>query len=473
MLRGFINLRQKRYVNMKKTKYDKLTSKYQKPLMKSLEEFVAIDSSYDESTVNETNPFGGGVSDALNYITNLARKDGFEVTNYDNKIVEILYGRGPKNLTIMAHADVVPAGDGWIDPPFKMTERKGMLYGRGVSDDKGPLLATYYALKALRDEGELGGYEIRFLVGGNEESGSLCMEHYFGVLKKKQPTLGFSPDSDFPLIYAEKGIVNFKVTVKVEVPGLISIKGGTARNAVIDKCELKHDLDLNFLKYIMEHYHRTEAAILTKDDVTTVTFFGKAAHGSTPEKGINAGMMALKSIAEFSKNETLLKLVKLYEPLDAKGYNCDAKNEEMGTNSSNVGIISYKDGILELYVNFRYINKCDPKELLANIKEANKGFEVKVEGQDPVLFFPQDHELVQALLKCYQDETGDLVSKPLAIGGGTYAKCADNVVAFGMQFPGFDSLMHSPGEMTKKEDLFKAMSIYAHAIYELGEILKK
>ena len=92
---------------------------------------------------------------------------------------------------------------------------------------------------------------------------------------------------------------------------------------------------------------------------------------------------------------------------------------------------------------------------------------------NPVLFYPQDSVLIKTLLKAYQEETGDLKSKPLAIGGGTYAKCADNVVAFGMQFPGFDSLMHSPGEMTKKEDLFKAMSIYAKAIYELGEVLKK
>ncbi len=458
---------------MKKTSYDKLTAKYQKSLLKSLEEFVAIDSSYDPVTVNETNPFGAGVSDALNYVTNLAKKDGFEVTNYDNKVVEIIYGRGNKNLTIMAHADVVPAGDGWDEPPFKMVEKKGVLYGRGVSDDKGPLLATYYALKALRDEGLLGGYEIRFLVGGNEESGSLCMHHYFDVLKKKQPTLGFSPDSDFPLIYAEKGIINFSVKAKVEIPGLISIKGGTASNAVIDRCELKHDIDLNFLKYIMEHYHRTEAAIVTKDDVTTVTFIGKAAHGSTPEKGVNAGMMALKSIAEFSKNETLERLVKMYEPLDGKGYGCFASNKEMGTNSSNVGLISYKDGVLELTVNFRYINSCDYKELVAAIKEANKGFEVNFEGTSPLLFFPQDSVLIKTLLKAYQDETGDLRSKPLAIGGGTYAKCADNVVAFGMQFPGFDSLMHSPGEMTKKDDLFKAMSIYARAIYELGEILKK
>ena len=458
---------------MGKTIYDKLTAKYQKDLLKSLGEFVAINSAYDASTANDTNPFGAGVSDALNYIANLARQDGFEVTNYDNKVVEIIYGRGNKNLTIMAHADVVPAGDGWIDPPFKMVEKKGVLYGRGVSDDKGPLLATYYALKALRDDGRLGGYEIRFLVGGNEESGSLCMEHYFNVLKKKQPTLGFSPDSDFPLIYAEKGIVNFAVNAKVNIPGLISLNGGTARNAVIDKCVLSMELDVNFIHYITEHYRRNEAVIHTEDDVTTVTFMGKAAHGAHPENGINAGMMALKTLAEYSKDPTLKRLVKLYEPLDGKGYGCGQSSREMGHNSSNLGIVSYKDGVLTLNVNFRFVNGCEEKEMIAKIKEANKGFSVKIEGTDPILFYAKDSVLVKTLLKAYQDETGDLESEPLAIGGGTYAKTADNVIAFGMQFPGFDSLMHSPGEMTKKDDLFKAMSIYARAIEELGEVLKQ
>ena len=458
---------------MSKTNYDKLTSKYQKELMKTLTEFVAINSAYDESTANDTNPFGAGVSDALNYIASVARKDGFEVTNYDNKVVEIIYGRGNKNLTIMAHADVVPAGDGWDQDPFKLVERKGILYGRGVSDDKGPLLATYYALKALRDEGLLGGYEIRFLVGGNEESGSLCMEHYFKVLKKKQPTLGFSPDSDFPLIYAEKGIINFVVSAKVDIPGVTYFKGGTARNAVIDKCVVKRELDFDFLHYLTSNVDRNEAPIHTEDDVTTVTFIGKAAHGAQPETGVNAGMMALKTLAAYTKDPTLKRLVKLYEPLDGSGYDCDATSKEMGHNSSNLGLISYEDGVLTLSVNFRYVNGCEEKELINKIKEANKGFTVKVESTDELLFYPKDSVLVQTLLKAYQDETGDIKSEPLAIGGGTYAKTANNVVAFGMQFPGWDSLMHSPGEKTKKEDLFKSMSIYARAIVELGEVLKQ
>ena len=456
---------------MKKTTYDKLTSKYQKELMKSLEGFVAINSVYDESTKNEEHPFGAGVSDALNYIADIAQKDGFEVNNYDNKVVEILYGRGEKNLTIMAHADVVPAGNGWTVPPFKLTEVKGVLFGRGVADDKGPLLACYYALKAVRDEGLLGGYQIRFLVGGNEERGSLCMEHYFHTLKKKQPTVGFSPDSDFPLIFAEKGIINYEVKGKVNIPGLISLKGGTASNAVIDRAELKFELNLDFLNYIMKNYHRTEAAIVTQDDVTTVTFFGKAAHGATPEEGKNAGIEAIKCLAGYTKNPLLNSIVKMYSLTDASGFKCHGYSEEMGSNTSNVGLVSIEDGLFSMTVNFRYVNTCDKDKLIDTIKTVHKDFTVKILGKSPLLYYPLDNPIIKTLLKAYHEETGDYHSKPLAIGGGTYAKEADNIVAFGMQFPRWESYMHSPKEMVNKELLFKSMSIYARAIVLLGELL--
>lgn len=458
---------------MKKTYYDKLTSKYQKDLLKSLSEFVAINSAYDPDTASERDPFGIGVSEALNYIEALARKDGFEVNNYDNKVVEIIYGRGKKNLTIMAHADVVPAGTGWNDPPFKMVEKKGVLYGRGVSDDKGPLLATYYAMKALRDAGDLGGYQIRFLVGGNEESGSLCMEHYFHTLKKPQPTLGFSPDSDFPLIFAEKGIYTFEVSHSLNVPGLISINGGVASNAVIEKCDVKFELNNDFLNFIMKKYKRTEAAIHTEDDITTVTFIGKAAHGALPELGINAGMMAISALADYTKDPLLAQLKKLYTPLDGSGYKCSGNSKEMGHNSSNVGLISFKDGQIRLTCNFRYVDTCDKKELLSTIKEVNKPFVVKVVGESPLLYYPKDTVLISTLLNSYREETGDLKSEPLAIGGGTYAKEADNTVAFGMQFPGWESNMHSPGESVRKDDLFKGMSVYARAIVDLGKLLQE
>ena len=197
---------------MEKTKfYQELVKPYQEEMMKSLKEFIAIDSVYDENSKDEANPFGKGVSKALQYIENLARTDGFIVNNYDNMVVEILTNELEPNVTIMAHADVVPTGTGWPQDPFELTEKGDFLYARGVADDKGPALAAYYGLKALRDNNLLGNYQVRFLVGGNEERGSACMEHYFHTLKKKQPTYGFSPDSAYPLTYAEKGIGGFIV----------------------------------------------------------------------------------------------------------------------------------------------------------------------------------------------------------------------------------------------------------------------
>ena len=79
--------------------------------------------------------------------------------------------------------------------------------------------------------------------------------------------------------------------------------------------------------------------------------------------------------------------------------------------------------------------------------------------------------MVSTLLKAYQEESGDTHAKPKAIGGGTYAKEANNIVAFGAEFPGWNSYMHSPGEQVKKADLFKSISIYAKAIIDLGKKL--
>ena len=224
---------------MEKDFYKKLTASYQKEMMQSLKELVAIDSTYDETTVDQNNPFGKGVSKALKYIEEMAKKDGFIVNNYDNYLVEILTNDLEKNVTIMAHTDIVPVGTGWPQSPFELVEKNGTLYARGVADDKGPLMAAYYGLKALRDNNLLGNYQVRFLVGGNEERGSACMEHYFKTLKKEQPTYGFSPDSSFPLIFAEKGIFNFEASANVTTRGLVSIHGGVASNSVIEKFKVR------------------------------------------------------------------------------------------------------------------------------------------------------------------------------------------------------------------------------------------
>ena len=448
--------------------YQNLVKPYQKEMMKSLKELIAIDSTYDESTKDKENPFGKGVSKALQYIADMAKKDGFIVNNYDNYVVEILTNELEPNVTIMAHTDIVPVGTGWPQSPFEMVEKDGTLYARGVADDKGPLMSCYYGLKALRDNNLLGNYQVRFLVGGNEERGSLCMEHYFQTLKKKQPTYGFSPDSAYPLTYAEKGIIGFVVRGKINLPQVISIEGGVASNSVIEKCEvvLKED-DFDLITYLNEK--EVDYSYIIKGHQLTLTFNGVAAHGSVPWMGKNAALSAVKNLGEYYKNKDLLKLYDLYSAPRGEGVNAAAHSEDMGDNSLNVGLFSLENGQFEMTVNYRHVETVTAEQMISNIKEASKPFEVEVLSISKLLYYPKDSELITTLLKVYQEETGDYKTPIIASGGGTYAKEANNIVAFGMEYPGYDCKMHGVNECTEKKYLFESMGIYAHAIVELGK----
>ncbi|MBO4286288.1 MAG: Sapep family Mn(2+)-dependent dipeptidase [Bacilli bacterium] len=454
----------------KDVKYAKLTKKYEKPLMDNLKGLVAIDSTYDEATVSAKNPFGEGVSKALKYFEELAKKDGFKVTNYDNKVVEAIVGEGKKNITIMAHADIVPVGTGWSQDPFQVVEKKGVVYGRGVADDKGPLLSAYYGLLALKDNNLLGNYRVRFLVGGNEESGSLCMEHYFHTLKKEAPTYGFSPDSDFPVVFAEKAIMNFEVRKKVKIPGLISLKGGTAFNSVIELATMQIELNDDIVPFLVKNY--PDAEILTRDDIVNITFHGKAAHGSTPQLGVNAGMRAIKCLADYTQNKDLLKIVECYSDVYGKGCRATGYSHDMGQNSLNVGLIDYKDEEISLVINFRFVETCNAADLKSNIIAASRPLNVKFSLASPLLYFKKDSPLIKTLVNAYRVESGDYETEPLAIGGGTYAKETSNTVAFGLEYPGWDSKMHSVGEQIKVEALYQGMAIYARAIHDLGQLIE-
>ena len=456
---------------MKQTKYDKMTLQFENDLVENLRKYIRINSVFDEKTSCKEHPFGLRVTDALNFIYELAKKDGFKATNYDNMVVEIIAGdEYTKNVTIMAHADVVPEGEGWDQNPYEMVEKDGTFYGRGVADDKGPMLSCYYGMKALRDHNLIKGYHVRFLVGGNEESGSLGMIHYFHELNKKQPDLGFSPDSAYPLTYGEKGIIGFKATTKVNLPSVYSIDGGLAHNAVIEKCIVEMKKDEGFIYNLRRkgiHFKLDEL-----EDKYIVTFIGKSAHGSVPWMGVNAGLIALEMLGQYYNNKELLHAFKCFSGTKGEGVKADAYSPDMFDNSLCVGFVKLHDGELSLSINFRYVNTVTEEEMIDAFKKNSKPMDIEVMGTSPLLFYPKNSLLIATLMHAYQEESGDYKSEPMTSGGGTYAKEADNVVAFGMQLPGYDSKMHAPGECVERSNLVKSMAIYARAIEELGEKLK-
>lgn len=439
--------------------------KYYDDVIKSLQKWIQIDSVYDESTVSKEMPFGKGVSEALDFIASLAEKDGFEVDRCDGYCVEISFGKGPL-ISIYAHADVVPVSGDWKFPPFSGYIEDEIMYGRGTSDDKGPAMASYYALKALRDSNLIDGYRVSLVIGGNEESGSACLEYYFNKLNKPYPKYGFTPDGDFPLIYGEKSIATYQCILKENFENILSLEAGVVINSVIDKAQAKLKVMPN-VDDIKEYCLNNGLKFEISEDV--LMFIGKAAHGSTPKLGINAGLHLMYFLGKYFSYKDLE--LTAFNYLDGEGRNMNLYYESqlLHETTYNVGLISYKNGVLDYKVNFRYPENVDVKDIISKLNKLHLGDVELLSNANNLLIDPKS-TFIQTLLSCYQEETGDLISKPMAIGGGTYAKESKNTVAFGSHFPGREDHIHDANEKIHLEDLTKSISIYAKAIYKLGKL---
>ena len=444
-------------------KCKEILNSQEKNMLEELKKFVSINSVYDANTVTKEHPFGAGVANALNYVAELGKKYGFTIDRCDGYCTELTIGDGDKMIGIFAHSDVVPATGDWSENPFYCYEKDGKLYGRGTSDDKGPFMAAFYAVLALKEAGLLKGYKVRFVVGGDEERGSGCLDYYFKNLKKPDPTYGFTPDADFPVIYGEKGINDFFPEISLEIPHVKSIKGGAATNAVCDEVKIELD-DANEV----DNYCK-DKSIQYKRSGNIITILGKSAHGSTPSEGVNAALITMEVLGNVYGVEKLIFFVDGLSDTSGKKFGGFCYTKLMGETTYCVGLISYENGVFKFSVNFRYPEVVNSKEYAAKF-DAYFGTKSRMGEESHVLCFDPESDLVKTLMQAYREETGDLKSEPITIGGGTYAKHCKNTVAFGALFAGRESVMHQPDEYMPVEDIVKSAHIYARAIYLLGNL---
>lgn len=449
-----------------KSKYQTLAEPLFQAATEQLQKWIAIPSVDDSKNATAGKPYGENVFQALRYIGALAEKEGFTVDYCDGHATEISFGRGPI-IGVYAHADVVPVSDRWKHPPFGGVIDNGRMYGRGTSDDKGPGLAAFTALKLLKDNHLIEGYSVRLVIGGNEEKGSGCLKYYFHTLKKPYPKYGFTPDGNFPLIYGEKGITNYEIKGKVALKPIRSIKAGNAANAVIDHAVAILDKDPNLEKTLKAK--KVNYSVTHDDHQTTVTIHGKAAHGSTPQLGINAGVQLLDVLSAHYKLPKLKTLAQQYADYNGKKLKLYAKTKLMKETTFNVGFITYQDGVFSMVVNYRYPESVDIKKTIKTLKRISP-LPVKALGTSRLLLVPPTSPMIKTLVKVYQTETGDLKTQPMTIGGGTYAKEAKNTVAFGSKFPGKEDYIHENDEKIDLEDFTRSISIYAAAIDQLGRL---
>ncbi|KAG0637865.1 hypothetical protein HOY80DRAFT_222734 [Tuber brumale] len=146
-----------------------------------------------------------------------------------------------KTILFYGHYDVIPASEsaeaGWQTRPFELTGMNGYLYGRGVSDNKGPCLAALFAAGELVQEQELGA-DITFLIEGEEESGS---RGFVDAVRRNKEIIGdvdwiliansYWLDDDVPcLTYGLRGVIHATVVVGSDKPDLHSGVEGSRLN---------------------------------------------------------------------------------------------------------------------------------------------------------------------------------------------------------------------------------------------------
>lgn len=449
--------------------FRKMAKRYEKNAEVALEQFVRIPSVYDAPSAKEGQPYGENIRKALDYFAKLGEDYGFKVEKFGGYCTELSVGEAGPLIGVYGHSDVVPATGVWADPPFSGLLKDGRIWGRGTADDKGPLIAALYGVKLLKDNGLIKGYRVKIVSGGDEERGSSCLRHYFDEAHGEEPAYGFTPDADYPLIYAEKGIRHYTAVRIADLHPVIAMDGGVVPNAVCDSLLVTMEADPRFAEYLKAN--KIEAEVSGDGPLMMVRFLGKAAHGSTPELGVNAALKAFSALGAFYKIEPLSLLAAILADPHGKGFGGYAESKELGPTTYNLGIVKYDGHALKLTLDFRYGEEADPDALMRNFQNASKMTPVKLSEAKPLLY-DRKSPLVATLLKAYRRETHDFFAKPLAIGGGTYAKEAKNTVAFGASFKGHDGHMHSPDEYIYLDDFHKDIAIYARAVYLLGRLGK-
>ena len=261
-------------------KIDAYIAENKEQLLQDIAALVAIDSV--EGTPEEGAPFGAGPRAALDKTLELAAGMGLATRNCENYIgyAELAGADPEKYLATICHVDVVPVGNGWSQDPFKMQIRDGWMIGRGVADDKGPMVATLYALKFLKEEGISLRYPIRAMVGDNEETHMNDVEYY--LKNYPAPVFCFTPDAEFPVCNGEKGHFGAELVSPVCNGEIKECEGGVANNAVPDRASALVETDITKLK------NAPNITLEPEGNGVRIRGWGKSGHAAMPEGTDNA-----------------------------------------------------------------------------------------------------------------------------------------------------------------------------------------
>lgn len=399
-------------------------------------------------------PFGLGPKEVLDTVLKMGKADGFYGKDYGVGIVSLSLKEGQPDLGIWLHGDVVPAGDGWIYPPYEGTMYNDThIIGRGATDNKGQLAAIYNILKIFKKLGIELNYNPALYVGSNEETGMEDVKAF--VAKYDPPKMSLVPDSRFPVGHGGKGSVLLTFRSKKPLHNLILTAGLPATPG-------KAIAELNGNTYETESPPR---------------------HGANPDPNGNMiTKLMIKLLDEKLADKEDAKIMEFLKDisLDVYGekFGISVIPEGMPRLTMNAKKLTTEDGFPSLVMDIRFPVGITADEIVEKLTAAADGYGmeiINVGNVKPPYLMDKNAPMVQLLAKIANEITGDS-KEPYTIGGGTYAHRLPNAYIYGMDgnakpedFPEGHGSAHGKDEMVSLDRLQMAMRIYARAMLALNE----
>ncbi|MDE7389710.1 MAG: Sapep family Mn(2+)-dependent dipeptidase [Lachnospiraceae bacterium] len=444
--------------------FDSVLLNYRDEFLSDLNELLSIRSISAEGTEIPAK--------ALKWILAKAESFGLKTKNYDNIAGHAEYGEGEKLCGVLTHLDVVPANEReWSCEPFALTRKNGRLYGRGIADDKGSALAALYCLRALKECG-VQGNRVRVIFGTSEEVGMEDMKHYFE--HEPIPDMSFTPDSEYGICRAEKGILQLEISAPVSNnTTLTQLEAGKATNVVPDAayalvdCTEEEDHRLQRLADSREGSFEIRYTI----DGVMIVSKGKAAHACEPEKGFNAAAALVGLLSSTFGHDCVGNLCAFIDSsigMETNGRSMGIKMRDSVSGSLSVTLskLSIVENESKAVLDVRYPVTVKGEVVQYQITSVAKkeGLNVRVLHHQKPLSIDENAEIIGILKTAYKDVMGE-EPQLYTTGGGTYARTLGGKgVAFGPVFQNDESNMHDNDESLDEENFFRHFRICLQAM---------
>ena len=442
----------------------------------ALAPLVAVNSITGEAAPGM--PFGPGPAKCLELSLELARKWGMKTWEDDGYVGLADLNDKEDLLHILAHLDIVNAGDHWNTDPFTLVRDGDLIYGRGTDDDKGPAVASLLAMRCIKELGIPLKGNVKLILGTDEESGSSDLRHYFS--RHPFAPHSITPDSCFPVTNIEKASYapKFSQTWEPQPEAnaqLLFLDGGIRVNVAPGNCTAKvRGISPEAAAAAVAEVSALSGVhfdISTEGAIVTLEATGQQSHASRPDQGRNAITAMLEVLVRLPLAEDApMQAVRDLNRLFPYGDNC---GKALG-----IAMEDAVSGALTLTLSLLTIQETgfhaqfDSRDPLCATAENTKGVVETVfsglgwscTGEfNPAHAVDENSPFIQILLNTYEEFSGRK-GYCEAIGGGTYVHHIPGGVAYGAGEHDFASNLHDANERARLSQLLLTAEIYAAVI---------